>query len=56
MARWALVALAVAGGALLPASAHAGTYDVYSCSFGGKLYPNNAWVADGYTRPRRMAR
>lgn len=52
MARWALVALAVAGGALLPASAHAGTYDVYSCSFGGKLYPNNAWVADGaYAAP-----
>jgi hypothetical protein len=47
LARRALVALAIAGGALLPASAHAGTYDVYSCSFGAELYPNNAWVTDG---------
>ena len=39
--------LAIAGSALLPATARAGTYDVYSCAFGGKLYPNNAWVADG---------
>ena len=47
MARRALVVLAIAGSALLPTTARAGTYDVYSCAFGGKLYPNNAWVADG---------
>jgi hypothetical protein len=40
-------AAALASAALLPATAHAGTYDVYSCAFGGNLYPNNAWVADG---------
>ena len=47
MGRRSLIAAALAGAALLPATAHAGTYDVYSCAFGGNLYPNNAWVADG---------
>jgi hypothetical protein len=47
LGRRALIALTVASGVLLPASANAGTYNVYSCSFGGNLYPNNAWVADG---------
>jgi hypothetical protein len=47
LGRRALIALAIAGGALGPPTAHAGTYDVYSCAFGGNLYPNNAWVADG---------
>jgi hypothetical protein len=47
LGRRALLALAVAGAALPPAAAQAGTYNVYSCSFGGNLYPNNAWVADG---------
>jgi len=47
LGRRTLIAAALAGGALLPATAHAGTYDVYSCAFGGNLYPNNAWVADG---------
>ena len=47
MGRRALLALALAGGALVPAPAHAGTYSVYSCAFGGSSYPNNAWVADG---------
>jgi hypothetical protein len=52
LARRALAALAVAGASLLPATAYAGTYNVYSCSFGGNLYPNNAWVADGvYAAP-----
>jgi hypothetical protein len=30
--------------ALAPATAHAGTYDVYSCKFGSGFYGNNAWV------------
>jgi hypothetical protein len=47
LGRRSLIAAALAGAALLPATAHAGTYDVYSCAFGGNLYPNNAWVADG---------
>ena len=42
------LAITLAAAALLaPAPAHAGTYDVYSCTFGGTSYPNNAWVADG---------
>jgi hypothetical protein len=45
--RRALVALVLAGGALAPAAAQAGSFDVHSCAFGGNLYPNNAWVADG---------
>jgi hypothetical protein len=52
LGRRALIALAIAGGVLAPATAHAGSYDVYSCAFGGNLYPNNAWVADGaYSAP-----
>jgi hypothetical protein len=47
LGRRALIALALVVGALVPATAHAGTYNVFSCSFGGKLFPNNAWVADG---------
>jgi hypothetical protein len=46
LARRALLGL-VAAAALAPSAAHAGTYSVYSCNFGGSLYPNNAWVADG---------
>jgi hypothetical protein len=38
------VALVVAGCALMPATAHAGTYDVYSCKFGPNFYGNNAWT------------
>jgi hypothetical protein len=50
--RRALVALALGAGALLPATARAGTYNVYSCAFGGSFYANNAWVADGvYAAP-----
>ena len=26
-----------------PAAAHAGTYHVYTCAAGGKVYPNGAW-------------
>jgi hypothetical protein len=47
LGRRALLAAALAGALLPPATARAGTYDVYSCAFGGKLYLNNAWVADG---------
>jgi hypothetical protein len=32
-------------GALGAPLAHAGTYDVLSCTVGGTLYPNNAWAA-----------
>ena len=31
--------------ALAPATAQAGTYDVYSCKFGSSFYGNNAWTA-----------
>ena len=31
---------------MLPATAHAGTYDVYSCKVGAGFYGNNAWVAN----------
>ena len=27
----------------LPAAAQAGTYHVYTCAAGGKVYPNGAW-------------
>jgi hypothetical protein len=30
--------------ALAPATAEAGTYDVYSCKYGSSFYGNNAWV------------
>jgi hypothetical protein len=42
-----LASALVAAALLAPAAAHSGTYDVYSCSFGGTSYPNNIWVADG---------
>jgi hypothetical protein len=46
LAKRALLALAMLGAcALAPAAAHAGTYDVYSCTFGGSVYGNNAWAA-----------
>jgi hypothetical protein len=45
LARRALLALTLVGGALMPATAQAGTYDVYSCTFGGSVYGNNAWAA-----------
>jgi hypothetical protein len=38
------LAVALASCALLPASAYAGTYDVYSCKFGPSFYGNNAWT------------
>jgi hypothetical protein len=38
------VALVLAACALLPAAAHAGSYDVYSCKFGSSFYGNNAWA------------
>jgi hypothetical protein len=44
LARRALLAIVVCAGALLPATAHAGTYDVYSCKFGPSFYGNNAWA------------
>jgi len=40
----ALLAVLTAG-ALGAPLAHAGTYDVLSCTVGGTLYPNNAWAA-----------
>jgi hypothetical protein len=43
LARRLVVVLALGGCALLPATAHAGTYDVYSCKFGPNFYGNNAW-------------
>ena len=43
MDRRALLATMVGACALLPATAHAGTYDVYSCKFGSNFYGNNAW-------------
>jgi hypothetical protein len=45
VARRALLGLVVGACALTPAAAHAGTYDVYSCTFGGGVYGNNAWAA-----------
>jgi hypothetical protein len=41
----ALVAAVLGACALLPATAHAGTYDVYSCKFGSGFFGNNAWTA-----------
>ena len=40
----ALVAVLGAGALCAPA-AHAGSYDVFSCSIDGGFYPNNAWGA-----------
>src|SRR5690348_761839 len=34
---------------LLPANAHAGTYHVYTCAAGGKVWPNAAWAATAAT-------
>jgi hypothetical protein len=45
LARRTLLAVVLGACAALPAAAHAGTYDVYSCQFGSSFYPNNAWVA-----------
>jgi hypothetical protein len=39
------MALVLGACAALPAAAHAGSYDVYSCRFGSAFYGNNAWVA-----------
>jgi hypothetical protein len=33
-------------GALCAPVAHAGTFNVFSCSIDGGFYPNRAWVAD----------
>jgi hypothetical protein len=35
----------LAAGALCAPLAHAGSYDVLSCTIGGSYHPNNAWVA-----------
>jgi hypothetical protein len=35
----------LAAGALCAPLAHAGSYDVYSCTIDGGYFPNNAWVA-----------
>jgi hypothetical protein len=44
LARRALAAVVLSACAVLPATAHAGTYDVYSCKFGASFYGNNAWT------------
>jgi hypothetical protein len=44
LGRRALLALVLGGCALLPASAQAGSFDVYSCKVGANFYGNNAWV------------
>jgi hypothetical protein len=44
LARRALVAVVLGTCALLPGTAQAGTYDVYSCKFGSSFYGNNAWT------------
>jgi hypothetical protein len=40
-----IAAAAVAALLLLPATASAGTYHVYTCAAGGKVWPNSAWRA-----------
>jgi len=40
-----VLAAGLCGCALAPATAQAGTYDVYSCKFGSGFYGNNAWTA-----------
>lgn len=45
MARRALAVAVLGACALAPATAHAGTYDVYSCKVGSAFYGNNAWTA-----------
>ncbi len=44
MVRRALLVLLLGGCALLPASAQAGSFDVYSCKVGANFYGNNAWT------------
>jgi hypothetical protein len=44
LARRALLAAVLGACALAPATAHAGSYDVYSCKVGSAFYGNNAWV------------
>lgn len=44
MARRALLAAALGACALAPGTAHAGSYDVYSCKLGSAFYGNNAWT------------
>ena len=44
MSRLRALALAILAVLLaVPAAAHAGTYHVYTCAAGGKVYPNGAW-------------
>jgi hypothetical protein len=44
LARRALIAAVFAACALAPATARAGSYDVYSCKVGAAFYANNAWA------------
>jgi hypothetical protein len=44
-----IVAAVVSVLLLLPATARAGTYHVYTCAAGGKVWPNAAWAATGAT-------
>jgi hypothetical protein len=44
LVRRALLAAIVGACVLAPATAHAGTYDVYSCKLGSAFYGNSAWV------------
>ena len=45
MVRRLVLAAGLCACALAPATAQAGTYDVYSCKFGSGFYGNNAWTA-----------
>src|SRR4249919_534138 len=45
MLRRALALAIVAPLLAAPAAARAGTYHVYTCAAGGKVYPNGAWKA-----------
>jgi hypothetical protein len=45
LARRALAVAVLGACALAPATAHAGSYDVYSCKVGSAFYGNNAWTA-----------
>jgi hypothetical protein len=45
LVRRAVVTLVLGAFAALPAAAHAGSYDVYSCKVGSSFYGNNAWVS-----------
>ena len=44
LARRALLAAVLGACVLAPATARAGTYDVYSCKVGSAFYANNAWL------------